>query len=121
MSQERQKNYTFLNIIIIIYGVLAVLYTLGAARGLLMNGLIACVESTGHSRLFCKLEALLPANVPLIVSLFFIKNLWKPVKFLVLSWLSFLFLGFINTALSVIVLFSFLCLLEHFLYNFLQK
>ena len=98
-----QKKSILLNLMVIFYAIFAVLFSLMAAMGLAMNGLEACMSQSGHSKLFCSLMSLLPPNIPLIIICFFFKKLWKPIKFLILSWLSFISLLYVNDTLALMV------------------
>lgn len=97
-----QKRSVLLNLMVIFYTIFAILFSLMAAMGLAMNGLESCMGQS-HSILFCSLSFLLPINVPLIIACFFFKRLWKPIKFLILSWLSYILLVYVNDALALMI------------------
>ena len=97
-----QKRAILLNFMVIFYTIFAVLFSLIAAMGLAMNGLESCMGRF-YSILFCSLSFLLPINVPLIIACFFFKRLWKPIKFLILSWLSYILLVYVNDALALMI------------------
>lgn len=87
---------TFFNIISILYVFLACLLNVGIGMGLGMGGLENCVSS-GKTAAMCNIEALLPPQIPFIICIIFFKYLWKPIRYLVLSYLSFFVIGpFLN-------------------------